>query len=624
MNPRLFDHYRRELQHAREMGAEFAEEFPKIAGRLGLESLDCSDPYVERLLEGFAFLTARVQLKLENTHSKLARHILEMVYPDYLSPTPSMVIAKLQPSMSEGSLEQGYTIERGTRMRSLVGADETTECDFRTSHDLTLWPISISGVKYLSSRSALEMAGVQSSRDIRSALELELTTRDGLVFADLPIEDLSIYLCGPDNTGARLYEQMFAHTKQVSLVHQNQELKSPRQPVQIVRQGFSDDEALLPVRPQNFQGFRLLQEFFALSDRFQFMKIVNLKGRLAGHQESTIKLIFQFDNTDDVLSEIYDVENFELHCVPAINLFPKTVDRINLSRNTHEYHVVPDRTRPTDFEVHSVQGVEGFGTNQADSETFYPYYSVSEKRRTSTTFFSLAREPRARSSSQKSHGSRSSYVGSEVYVSLVDAREAPYRTDMRQLAISALCTNRDLPLQMPVGRADTDFKLDIGAPVASIRCVTGPTLPRETRAHYRDAWLLVSNLSSNYLSIASASNDSGEAAAAMLRQMLELYTDEKKGVDRRQLQGIVAVETTPAVRQRMFRGRIEVARGLAIALTLDESAFQGTGAYLFGSVMEQFFSRYASLNSYTETTLHTIQRNEIERWPVNLGSRQIM
>ena len=624
MNPRLFEHYRRELQHAREMGAEFAQEFPKIAGRLGLESLECSDPYVERLLEGFAFMTARVQLKLETTYSKLARHILEMVYPDYLAPTPSMLIAQFVPSMSEGSLEQGYVIERGTRMRSQIGDDEQTECEFRTSHDLSLWPVSVSGIKFLSSRATIEMSGVAPAREIRSALEMELTLREGLSFSELSLDDLSIYLCGSDNTGARLYEQMFAHTKQVAIVADDRELKSPRKPVELVRQGFDDSEALLPVRAANFQGYRLLQEYFTLPERFQFMKVRNLKGRFNQHDGSTIKLVFLFDNVDDVLAEIYSIENFRLHCVPAINLFPKQVDRIHLSRTKHEYHVVPDRTRPVDYEIFSVDDVEGFGTNQADTESFYPYYNVNEKRRTAKSFFNIHREPRELSAAAKRRGPRSSYIGGEIFISLVDANDAPYRTDMRQLAISTLCTNRDLPLQMPVGRHDSDFKLDIGAPVDSIRCVAGPTIPKQSRAHYRDAWLLVSNLSTNYLSLVDPTSESGEASAAMLRQKLELYTDENKGVDRRQLEGILAVKTKPAVRQRMYRGRIEVAHGLDITLTLDESAFQGTGAYLFGSVLERFFARYTTINSFTETTLETIQRNQIERWQVRLGQRHLL
>jgi len=177
---------------------------------------------------------------------------------------------------------------------------------------------------------------------------------------------------------------------------------------------------------------------------------------------------------------------------------------------------------------------------------------------------------------------------------------------------------------MPIGRGDTDFNLDIGAPVDSIRCVAGPTVPTPGRAHFRDAWRLVSNLNLNYLSIGGGDADEGGAAAAMLRQMLELHVDENSGSDRRQLEGIMSVSTSPAVRQRHYRGHVEIAHGLEVRIRLDESAFQGTGVYLLGAVLERFFARYASINSFTETVLETLQRNEVERWPIQLGQRQIL
>ncbi len=620
MNPELFNHYKRELRHIREMGGEFAAEYPKIAGRLGLETLECSDPYVERLLEGFAFLSARVQMKIESSYSGLARHLMEMVYPTYLSPTPSMVIAQFEPSMKEGSLEEGFVVERGTRLRSQVAPEEQTECDFRTSDNLTLWPITLSDVKYHSTKSSLSAIGIAEIDKIRSGMALKIKTIDGKLFSELPIDELSLYLCGSDNSGPRLYEQVFRHTKHISIVCNEKEIQSPRKPTKLVRQGFEDAEALLPVTARGFQGYRLVQEYFSFPERFLFAKITELAGRLKQCESDEIDIVLQFDNTDDVISRLVDMESIKLNCVPAINLFPKSCDRIHLEPGKHEYHVVPDRTRPLDFEVFSLTSVNGHGTAQSDSQEFFPYYSVSESRRTATAFYNTHREPRLLSSKQKRRGPRASYVGSELFLSLVDANDAPYSSELRQVSVGTFCTNRDLPIQMPVGRGDTDFNLDIGAPVDSIRCVSGPTIPRASRAHFRDAWRLVSNLNLNYLSIADDAD--GSATAAMLRQMLELYADEYNNADTRQIEGIMSVSTEPVTRQRHIRGHVEIARGIEIKLRLDESAFEGTGAYLLGSVFERFFSRYVSINSFTETVLESIQRNEIERWPVRLGIRE--
>jgi type VI secretion system protein ImpG len=390
------------------------------------------------------------------------------------------------------------------------------------------------------------------------------------------------------------------------------------------RQGFADNEALLPVTRRGFQGYRLVQEYFAFPERFLFAKLSGLLSRLSRCNSDTIDLIFCFDNKDDRVFDSASVENFRLNCVPAINLFPKSADRIHLDKNSHRYHVIPDRTRPMDFEVYSVGDVTGFGGSQVRKEEFHPFFSSGEKQLTASRFFGLERDPRLLSSKQKQRGARASYVGSEVFISLVDQQEAPYRSDLKQLAIDTYCTNRDLPLQMPVGKRDTDFNLDVGAPVESIRCLHGPTVPKPSRAHFKDAWRLVSNLNLNYLSLDSNNLDDGEAAAAMLIQMLEMYCDSNRGAHSRQLEGILAVRTEPVVRQVKHKSHIEVARGIQVTVLIDEAAFEGSGAFVLGSVLEQFFARHATVNSFTETVLESVQRNEIKRWPVSIGQRSTL
>jgi len=624
MNPRLFKLYEKELQHVREMGSEFAAEYPKVANRLGLDTLDCSDPYVERLLQGFAFLAARVQLKIEASHSQLARQLLEMVYPTYLSPTPSMVITEFFPSLSEGSLAQGFTLERGTRLRSQIAPDEKTECDYRTSHDLTLWPVQIVDMKYLNNAAAVGTAGIQCNSTTRSGLSLQLKTIGGIEFADLPMDILSVYISGADSLGTVLYEQLFRHTESVAVVCQGNEIRTPRQAISLQRQGFADSEALLPVTHRGFQGYRLIQEYFAFPERFLFARLEGLASRLARCQSDTIELVFNFDNRNESLFDTLSVQNFRLNCVPAINLFSKSADRIFLDKSQHRYHIIPDHTRPMDFEVYSVSDVRGFGSSQSQREDFYPYFKSGETARTANRFFGLEREQRLLSSKQKRRGPRASYVGSEMFISLVDEHDAPYRSELKQLAVNIFCTNRDLPLQMPVGKKDTDFKLDVGAPVECIRCLHGPTIPKPSRAHFKDAWRLVSNLNLNYLSLDSTCIDDGLSAASMLRQMLELFCDSNRSSDARQLEGILSVKTEAAVRQLKSRSHIEIARGMQVSVRIDESAFEGSGAYVLGSVLEQFFARHATVNSFTETVLESVQRNEIQRWPVSIGQRSTL
>jgi type VI secretion system protein ImpG len=172
MDPRLLDYYNRELQFVREMGAEFAQAYPRIAARLGVDGLECSDPYVERLLEGFAFLAARVQLKLDARHPDFTQHLLEMVYPHFLQPTPSCAVVELAPDLKDTALQSGHLIKRGTSLRSPLVKGDRISCEFRTAHDVTLWPLIVTEAKYLSGSGALATQGVATDGRARAAIRL--------------------------------------------------------------------------------------------------------------------------------------------------------------------------------------------------------------------------------------------------------------------------------------------------------------------------------------------------------------------------------------------------------------------------------------------------------------------
>ena len=627
MDPRLLRYYNRELQHVREMGAEFAREYPKIAGRLGMEGFECADPYVERLLEGFAFLAARIQLKLDAQHPVFTQHLLEMIYPHYLAPVPSMAVVQLHPDTKESALATGYTVARNTALRSLTSNDDRTACEYRTAHDVTLWPLELTEAKYFETPAAIAAASVPipSDRIVRAGLRLKFTITAGAQANMLPLDELPVFIAGADELPKRLYEQLLGNA--VGFVMR---APSPSGMLvetfgaeHIVAKGFDDSEALLPYTDRSFSGYRLLQEYFACPERFLFTVFTGLKSVLARSQATEFDITVLFDRSVTRLHNAVDAGNFRLFCTPAINLFPRRADRIHLQQGRTEYHVVADRTRPMDFEVHSVHQVEGFGDRQEPEQRFQPFYGCDERvwHSGSAAFYTVRREPRLLSARQKLHGARSSYIGSEVFIALVDANDAPYSTQLRQIGMQLMCTNRDLPLQMPVGKSRTDFTLETGAPIASIRCVAGPTKPRAPTASGETAWRLVSHLQLNYVSLLG---DSGEEGAAALREMLTLYCDEFDATARRQIEGVKAVGSKSVVRRIPVPGPITFGRGLEITLTCDDGAFEGTGAFLLGSVMRHFFARYVSVNSFTETVLRTLERNEVARWPARIGKRQIL
>ena len=624
MDPRLLAHYNLELQHLRGLGAEFAADFPKIAGRLGLNGFECADPYVERLLEGFAFLAARVQLKLEDEFPTFTQHLLEIVYPHYLAPTPSMAVVELQPDLAEGSLSEGYRVPRGTSLRSQLGDAGQTACEYRTAQDTVLWPLEISEAEYFRTPGPIAKTDLPILRTAQAGIRLRLQAPTGHSLQNIKLDRLVLYLQGADEIPFLLYELLTARPSGliVQPIERSRTQLKTLPGGQIKPLGFSEEEALLPPAAPSFNGYRNLHEYFAFPERYLFVAIDGLSDAFAQLAESAVDLIVLLPSAAPQLDGNLSKDNFALHCTPAINLFPKRCDRIHIDKGGPEYHVVPDRSCPMDFEVYRVTSVTGHGASAAVSREFRPIYGATDIHVGDIpAYYSVHRMPRRQSSRQRRIGPRSSYLGSEVYLNLTDPAQAPWSTELRQLGITCLCTNRDLPLQMPVGVEKTDFFLDSGAPVISVRIRSGPTVPAPSAAHGDTAWRLISHLSLNYLSIADTDGGSGAQA---LRQLLSLYADITNATHRHQIDGIRNIRSGPIVRRLPGVRPMTYARGTEIALECDENAFEGSGIFLLGAVLERFFARYASINGFTETVLSSTTRGELKRWPATIGQRPVL
>jgi len=622
MDPRLLRHYNLELQHLRETGAEFAEQFPKIAARLGMHGLEVDDPYVERLLEGVGFLAARVQLKLEAEFPRFTQALLDIIYPHYLAPTPSMLIAQFTPDPNDPNLARGVRVARGATLSGLLAADDATACEFRTAHDVTLWPVEIVSASYFSFAPDLPLNTLPIAQRIKGGVRIRLKTTAGLTFAQTAIDRLCFYLAGRDDVANTLYELCLATGLGVLV---RPPAGAPRdceflpaatiQPV-----GFTDDEALLPVTLRSFQGYRLLQEYFSFPQRYRFFEVTGLARALKRVDSNQLELVMLFGRGEPTLESVVDASNLALFCTPAVNVFPKRADRIHVSDSAYEYHVVADRARPLDFEIYEVTSVVGHGIGTDSEQRFLPFYSAysSDPDHQESAYYTTRREPRLVSATAKRRGSRSSYIGTEVFLALVDPTEAPFSGDLRQLSVETLCTNRDLVLQMPKGIGTTDLSLDVAAPVQSIRVISGPSRPYAPLADGPVSWRAISHLSLNYLSLVQTTPEEGAAA---LRDLLELYAASADQTARRQIEGIRSVRVGRVVRRLRAPGPLAFGRGLEITVHLDELAFEGASAFLLGSVLDRYFARHVSINSFTETVLRSENRGEINRWGQQWGAR---
>ncbi|WP_077002955.1 type VI secretion system baseplate subunit TssF [Variovorax sp. KK3] len=629
MDPRLLTLYEQELRYFRESAGEFARAFPKIANRLGIEGQEVADPYVERLIEATAFLSARVGLKLDAEYPRFTGHLLDIVYPQFMAPTPSMVVVSVGCDPDDANLAHGPTLKRGSGLRARQAVGQSTHCEFRTSRALRVWPVEVQRAQYFSYAPDLPLAQHPQSREIRGGLRIALRATAGLKFDQIALDDLVIHFGGAEDVAWQLHECMLGKPLGVMV----QPLASgasagavrqlPASAVEAV--GFEDDEALLPVTATGFSGHRLVQEYFAFPQRFQFARITGLQRVLANLPVSEVEVVVLFSRGDAALEKLVSADNVRLHCVPAVNLFAKRLDRVTVNEGVSQFHLLPDRTRPQDFEVHTVTEVIGHGGPSAGEgvleQAFLPFYAAFHgSRHGHPAYFTTTREPRMPSAKQRTEGHRSSHIGSEVYMQIVDPQQAPFAGTLRQLAVNALVTNRDLPLLLPMGR-DNDFDCIDSFPAQRVRMVRGPSRPVSPVVSQGLGWRVIDHLALNYLSLADSSPQQGAAA---LREMLMLYAGLADESRQSQVRGLLSVRSKPVARRLPLAGPIAFGRGLEVTLEVDRNAFHGHSAFLFGAVMARYLARHVEVNHFVETVLAAAGRGEIMRWRPLCGARPIL
>ncbi len=606
----------------KEMAGEFAEKHPKIASRLGMHGVEVADPFVERLIEAFCFLSARTQLKLDAEFPKFTQRLLDIVYPNYNAPTPSMGVVQLVPNSKEGDLTQGYLVPKNSTFHTKILPGENSRCEFRNGQEVMLWPIEITEVRLTSippDMPNLEKHRIQSSR-LKGALRIRLKLHDDKVFSQLTsLDRLPLYIDGDERIVSHLFELL--HTSHVAMIIRSGDEKDRDVVISqhpLAFEGLSPDQTLLPLSWNMFHGHNLIHEYFTCRQRFYFFTLTQLSAGLKNNHTSEAELIVLLDRLPQELIGHVDPSKFLLFCTPVINLFPKIVDRIEVNRALNAFHVVPDRSRPLDFEVFSVNKVLGQQAEKNEEVVFNPLYQTRHcDSGNFGRYFSIQREARIREDGRRKYDTRTPYLGTEVFVSLVDQQEAPYADRIRYLTVEAMVTNRDLPRL--IAKSDGyDLSMPDAVPILGASFICQPSAPRAPFALGESAWRLIRQLSFNYLPLSDMEHNSGGES---LRNMLRLFLNGSDHQSNAQVDSLIGCRTEPVTRRLPGEGLLVYGRGIRCMLTVDEQGFSGISPYLFGLIMENYLSRHASINVFTETELHSMQRGKVAGWPGRPGKR---
>jgi type VI secretion system protein ImpG len=614
VDPRLLRAYNEELAYLREAGREFGEEHEVVAGYLGLKTPNNPDPYVERLMEGVAFLAARVNLKITDQFPDFTQHLLQAVQPNYLAPTPSICIVELKPIEGDDGMAQGVPVERLTKLTGAVSSHDTP-VTFRTGQKVELFPLRIEEAEYLPTRAAVARYAAAANVRAEAGLRLRFKATAGTLAAISP-RSLPLHLTGPEVIPGELYRQLVADCVAVVGVKDR-----PQEPIvtglpKPEPYGFDDDCALLPHEKRAFRGYRILSEYFACPERFLFVDLKGL-GQAFASCEQTCDVVLLFNRGVPALIGAVSPPVVRPFCTPAINLFEMQLGRTPVTPFETEHLVVPDRTRPLDYEVFRLLEVTAYGRTMGSRPTAPLYAFGALLYDWQDAIFHVSRLKLRRLSTREQRlRRRSDYIGSETWVSLTTPAKPEQLDDIYELGIRALVTNRELPELLRFSGSGSDLVID-GAPVSAVTVVRAPTRPRPPLGLHDAAWRVISHLTPNYASLI----DEPEGSPDLLKDQLALYGRADDPVMRRQIDGLLSVTSRPVTRRISGVHRLAFGRGRQARVRLDDASYENGRMALFSAVVDRFLAEFASVNSFVETVFESQDQGEFVAWPTRTGQR---
>jgi type VI secretion system protein ImpG len=657
MQQEFLDLYERELNALYDRAADFAAEFPGLADRLGGLARDRLDPGLAGLLEGTAFLAARVRMKIEAEFPVFTTTLLDQLLPGYLAPVPSAALLQARPDFAAPDLGEGRRFAPGAYLDATYRErEQRVSCRFRLAAPLELWPLEIDEARYVASPAPLQALGLEVGPGTAAGLRLRIVRRTGPGTpdpdADLPrgkdapppvaalaragLDRLPVHLFGPMAEMNELYAQIFGRCARITLrwLDANGDPCFARPPPDMLGQiGFDPEEALFPEEGRLFAGFALLREFQILPQKFLGFRLSGLRALLARVEAPAFDLLFEFDEAVPALAAAVTAKSFRLHAVPAINLFTERSARIRIGPERREHLVTPISSPHENYEVHSVRAVRALYGGTRKPVAVWPLYGrpADTARPSEALHYSLHRRPRRLNTAELRRGVQGDYTGTETLITLYEPAAIDDPDRVQGLQADLLCTNRHLPALLPIGQDSTDFRLVEDTSVG-FACLAGPTPPRQAltdqdrhagRGATRGArlWQLVNCLSFNLMGLRDRH---AEDPAAGLRDVLALFADLSDSITERQVQGLVGVATRPMVRSVRGPDGYAPARGIEVTLSFDERAYEGAGFAVLGAVLDRFLADYVQINSFTETVIAGRKRGPLLRFPPRSGTGPVL
>ncbi|MBO4643593.1 MAG: type VI secretion system baseplate subunit TssF [Alphaproteobacteria bacterium] len=594
----FLDYYRDNLGYLRTLGAEFAEEFPKIASRLSLSSFDCRDPYVERLLEGTAFLAARVEKKLDDGHKRLLESVLNSVVPDALYPIVSGAVVEANIDFENDKVRHGFPLPAYSIFDGFVPS-VNTPCRFTSVWKTELSPLRIEAAEYITR----DISRFNIDKTHAAALKITFEMVNNRPVTDLNISSLFLFLNLPDAVASLLLRQLQTETEQVYFSTDSQNFIALPD-VRFVSPAVSAQTIYGNMRG-NLNGLHVLQSFLSFPSFFKFVSLENI-GDLFTEKTNKFDLLITFGRREPELVNEITAQTVKTNCVPVLNLFKKRSDRTFLDKDAYEFQIIADRTAPRDYEVYGVRRLEFFNERNETLFSASNFYDedLEDAENDKRNFFS---QHRTKSLFDRKATQRSSYTGTEVFVSLTERDKSLF--DASQFSADLICTNRDLPLLLT---EQTSLSCSEAAVLSASFVImpSRPSYPLISTGGSSD-WAKVAHIVFN---LSGMLWQDGSVPLDMLRTLLSNYSIRSAEEKERMTEGIVALTSEPETFRFIRNGVVFFEPGWKVRCVLNEKSFAGTGVYIFALVLKELFKSFTPLNSLLEIEFSSQQSGHIATW----------
>jgi type VI secretion system protein ImpG len=598
-------YYQRELAYLRHGGIEFARRYPKVANRLDYGGGESQDPHVERLIESFAFLAARLQRNIDSEFPEIPTALLSVLYPHLVAPVPSMAVAHFAVDAAQARAAQGFVIPRHTAVFAETTGPQRDRltCRFRTGYPVTLWPIEVGNADLAP---ADDYDFLDARPEVGAVLRLKLQCQGQWSFTDVVPPRLRFFIRAESGTAGAIYELLFNELVGVAVMPDGKKMPTFELAPEVLEPvGFSLEDGLLPYPDNAHLGYRLIQEYFIFPEKFHFFDLTRLTP-LGPHK--SVELLFLLRTNPQRRLGI-NRRSFMLGATPIVNLFPKTTEPIRIDQTKTEYLLVPDNRWERSTEIHSILKVSATSDVADDSRTYQPYFSYDHhsSMRGQAAFWTARRQPTA----------RADMLGTDMLLSFLDLDFAPTRPPSQTVFAHTLATNRGLAEHIA---PETRLEIEIDAPISGVACLGKPTRQITPPFAGDTLWRLISHLSLNQLSLGQ-----GERSLVALREILRLYAGIDGGTVDKQIQGLRSLASRPVVRRFGQEGWRGFCRGTEVELGVDETLYVGANAFLLSAVLSRFFGLYGAANSFTQLVLKSAQRDGIwKTWPPMAGERIVL